>query len=40
MSVLDEVGKKWDSLTDIDQSAIATALKNKQGHNSIMHKLL
>lgn len=26
MEVLDEVGKKWKSLTDIDRSAIATAL--------------
>lgn len=30
MEVLDEVGKKWKSLTDIDKSAIATAL-NKTG---------
>ena len=30
MEVLDEVGKKWKSLTDIDRSAIATAL-NKTG---------
>ena len=30
MEVLDEVGKKWKNLTDIDRSAIATAL-NKTG---------
>ena len=30
MEVLDEVGKKWKDLTDIDKSAIATAL-NKTG---------
>ena len=30
MEVLDEVGKKWKDLTDVDRSAIATAL-NKTG---------
>lgn len=29
MEVLDEVGKKWKSLTDVDRSAIATALGGK-----------
>lgn len=31
MAVLDEVGKKWQSFTDVDKSALATALKNTRG---------
>ena len=40
MEILSDVGEQWDSFSEIDKSAIATSLKNKQGHNSIIHKLL
>ena len=30
MEVLNEVGEMWDDLTDIDRSAISTALGGKQ----------
>lgn len=36
MEVLDEVGKKWKSLTDIDKSAIATALGGTYQRNTLM----
>ena len=36
MEVLDEVGKKWKDLTDIDKSAIATALGGTYQRNTLM----
>lgn len=36
MEVLDEVGDKWKSLTDIDRSAIATALGGTYQRNTLM----
>lgn len=36
MEVLDEVGKKWKNLTDIDRSAIATALGGTYQRNTLM----
>lgn len=36
MEVLDEVGKKWKNLTDVDRSAIATALGGTYQRNTLM----